>query len=848
MNIKTFFIFILRISFKLRYRLLAIVLTLALGLMGLLFLNVVSTSFQASLNNKAKQLLSSDLAVGARRFLTEQEKADLSAVMQDKIQQTSETIEMFSMLRTRDQQYSRLVEIMAVGSDYPIYGHIDLKQAGRDKRAVPIDQIWISQDLSFEYLESAYVGESLLPINDIVLDASTISWRGVGLAPRIYIAIDSLKKTGLVGKGSTLYQTFHYQLKPEWMQPEKLSLLKQDILNKLTDPSVQVTTPEESSEQVSRMIRYLIDYLGLVSLSALFLSAVGCVYLFRGHLFSMMKSIAVFRVLGLTPKHISLMFMLQLIMVATLASVFALLFAAIAFPQLESLLSEALKSPLNLQLTVEGIVSIFTISILVGTLSCYPQIQHFAGFKLTALLAEDDQYNKGRLRWLFYKYIPAIFIFYALSVWLAHSFVMGSVFFGLFLLSGLLLFVVANLIMRLIDRVLQNRPVVLEKLALLSLIRNPHTTTLSFISLGLGVLLLSVVSLVEVAVHSEFSYNDKSDIPELFLFDIQDEQVEQLSQMLQQEKVAILQSSPLVRARLAKVNGEEFKRRAESEFETREEERSRRFNNRGINLTYANQLNRSEELVDGVFPTKPTLKEIEAAVSLEERYAKRMGLKIGDKIEFDILGVPVTTEITSLRKVKWTSFLPNFFVLFSGDALVNAPKTFLMAVKSPLIPRSQLQSKIVKQFPNISCIDVVQATQKITQIFSQMAIALKVMAIFCLLVGLLVLYAIARDMIDRRQGQVALMKMMGLSSVKIFKITMQEFFMLCYSSIFLGMVVSYGVVLILLAVFFDGGLIFDLNSFIFLIFIVPLIFFILLSHLIYQVLRKSTVQSLILNT
>jgi putative ABC transport system permease protein len=304
----------------------------------------------------------------------------------------------------------------------------------------------------------------------------------------------------------------------------------------------------------------------------------------------------------------------------------------------------------------------------------------------------------------------------------------------------------------------------------------------------------------------------------------------------------------LVRARLAKVNGEEFKRRAESEFETREEERSRRFNNRGINLTYSNQLNRSEELVKGEFPGKPTSNAVEAAVSLEERYAKRMGLKIGDKIEFDILGVPVVTEITSLRKVKWTSFLPNFFVLFSGDDLANAPKTYLMAIKSSRIPRAQLQSMIVKKFPNVSCIDVVQATQKITQIFSQMAIALKVMAIFCLLVGLLVLYAIARDMIDRRQGQVALMKMMGLSPRKIFMITMQEFFMLCYSSILLGISVSYAVVIVLLSVFFDGGLIFDLNSLIFLTVVVPLIFFLLLTHLITRVLRKSTVQSLVLNT
>ena len=54
---------------------------------------------------------------------------------------------------------------------------------------------------------------------------------------------------------------------------------------------------------------------------------------------------------------------------------------------------------------------------------------------------------------------------------------------------------------------------------------------------------------------------------------------------------------------------------------------------------------------------------------MEEGIAKSLKLKLGDTLTFDIAGTPVTATITSLRKVDWDSFRPNFFTLFAPGVL-----------------------------------------------------------------------------------------------------------------------------------------------------------------------------------
>src|SRR5690606_2017992 len=118
-----------------------------------------------------------------------------------------------------------------------------------------------------------------------------------------------------------------------------------------------------------------------------------------------------------------------------------------------------------------------------------------------------------------------------------------------------------------------------------------------------------------------------------------------------------------------------------------------------------------------------------AELSVEVRFAERMGFHVGDILTFDVQGVEVEGEIINLRSVKWTSFQPNFFILVQGGVLNEAPKTFIAAI--PFLAedkRSALQNQIAISFPNVSVIDVVRTVDDVLKTAEKMSWSLELMA------------------------------------------------------------------------------------------------------------------------
>ena len=184
----------------------------------------------------------------------------------------------------------------------------------------------------------------------------------------------------------------------------------------------------------------------------------------------------------------------------------------------------------------------------------------------------------------------------------------------------------------------------------------------------------------------------KDERPSLFLFDIQPEQVEPLQAFMDSSLARIQNMSPLIGARLLKIKGESVN--VEVEGFGREAERARHFRNRTLNLSARAELNSSEKLVSGrdfsgVYDAKVST-VVEA--SLEVRYAQRLGLELGDHFTVDILGMEVEARVINLRKVRWTSFQPNFFVVLQPGLLEDAPRTYLASIVDDRGPKDLSQA------------------------------------------------------------------------------------------------------------------------------------------------------------
>jgi putative ABC transport system permease protein len=219
-------------------------------------------------------------------------------------------------------------------------------------------------------------------------------------------------------------------------------------------------------------------------------------------------------------------------------------------------------------------------------------------------------------------------------------------------------------------------------------------------------------------------------------------------------------------------------------------------------------------------------------ISLESRYAKRIKATIGSIITFDLLGVEFVGKVTSLRKVKWTSFSPNFFITLQEGVVEDAPQTYL-GIVGGLSEQRQLdvQDLIVNKFPNISMINVSELLEKITKIFYSMSIAIKVMAYLCIFVGLFVVFGIIQNQLRRKQYDILLLKSFGMSEKKIIRIFIYQFLQISFLASLFGSSLSLIVGNLLSQFLFEGVWSVDWTYFvsILLVIVVVTLFLVLVS-------------------
>ena len=226
-------------------------------------------------------------------------------------------------------------------------------------------------------------------------------------------------------------------------------------------------------------------------------------------------------------------------------------------------------------------------------------------------------------------------------------------------------------------------------------------------------------------VWEEIERPDNSRVPTFFVFDIQEDQVQGLEDLLIKQGFKLENLSPMVRARLSTINGQVYK--GQYRFDAiRDRDMERMLRARIHNLSYLS----TDQLGDNIVEGSPLLGSYDqsqdklAQISLEKRWADWREIEVGDRIVFDVAGIPIETEVKNLRKVVWTSFQPAFFILMQQGILEDAPKVFLGSIKNiPIEDRLSLQNKIVQIYPNISVIDVSRLVERIFSVIDKITIA-----------------------------------------------------------------------------------------------------------------------------
>ena len=783
------------------------VLCLSLGVVGLLLVETFKISIEDKVNANAKSFIAGDMAISSRRAIAEKDQKTISDFFQRHQLQFSNWIETYSLVSklSPNSELAKLANVNFVSDSFPFYGGIfdeneQLLSRERWQKLHTQRIAYVSQDLAYQLelknFDKIKIGEATFEVQLIFKKDLFSTFRGFSLAPKLFISTNFIKETELIKFGSTA--TYNYSIKTP--PNKKVDLLKIELWNQLEDKTIKVNGPVESSQQISRSINLLIDYLSLITLLTYLLSLVGIYYFSEHYLSKQIKNYAIYKSMGITNGFIFKSNLFHILFLTILGALLSSVLLIAAESSIEMAFAKFVGETLVFNVTLISFFRVLILALIGGVLALSPLIwgalQIPVSIVFKDLPAEISRINK------FY-FFPLLIYVVFLAIVLSHSYKLGFIFIG----TVFILVLIGALIFRLLTTFLEGiarQFSIVFKHAIFMMSRYFTSSFTIFICLLIGMTLTVFIMQIDQSLRNEFTSSDEKRRPDVFMFDLQDSDYEQFMKIAKENQFNITMMSPMIRARLISINGEKTSERVEageSNFQTREEQSSNQMRNRGVNLSYRSHLSWSETIVEGQFNGADCKQEI-CEVSLEQSYARRIKAKLNDLLLFDISGVEIKAKVTSLRSVKWTSFEPNFFILFQPNVINEAPKTYLASFKVINAKEKQMIFKVMaKYFPSVSLLDLSEVVGRVIKVFNLMAQAIKIISILSLMAALIVLMSVSFNHMDIRKKEMSLFFMLGLKKDKIFQIFNWEFICIvlistllaiCFGSCLTFLVMKYG--------------------------------------------------------
>lgn len=284
--------------------------------------------------------------------------------------------------------------------------------------------------------------------------------------------------------------------------------------------------------------------------------------------------------------------------------------------------------------------------------------------------------------------------------------------------------------------------------------RRPMLSVSQVLGFGLTLMAMALIALVRSDLLATWQTQLPEDAPNHFVINILPERLDAFRGLLDERSIETTGLYPIVRGRLAGING------VAPEEREREGEADTRTIRRELNLTWATELPEDNAVTAGRW-LRPQ-DEGRRVVSVEEGVAERLGIGLGDELTFTFGGGEVTVEVVGLRSVQWDSFRPNFFMIFPPGVLERFPATYMTSFHLPAQRKGEIAG-MLKAFPAVTVIDVDRVMEQVRRILQQVTLAVEYVLVFVLLAGFAVLYAALQASLDERLYEGALLRTLGAS-------------------------------------------------------------------------------------
>jgi putative ABC transport system permease protein len=711
----------------------------------------------AALDRQANELLGGDLAVIADKPLPAQFE---EAARKEKLD-IAHTRTFPSMVSAGDKV--NLAEIKAVSDGFPLRGRIRIVQRpGEPEREVnggpERGTVWIGVPLAGRLEIAAgddlMVGRAKLKVGAIITREPDSVLDYFGIAPRVLMHEADLDATGLMQVGSRV--GYRLLLRGE---DDAVNRYRTEMRPQLARGQ-RIEGVRDSRGEVRGALERAQRFLGLASLLSVVLASVAVALSARRFSQRQIDAAAMMRCLGATQADLMGIHAWQFVALGLAACVIGGLVGYAAQAVLASWLSTFFTVTLPLpgpMPALRGVVIGFVL-LLGFTL---PPLLRLRNVSTLRVLRRDMAAAEPLSAAAF---ALGFAVLSALIVWQAGDVKMGSIALGVFAAALAVAALAGYAMIRVIAR-MRGAASGPWRYGLANLRRRTGGSLVQVMALGLGLMAMLMLTLVRTELISRWQQSMPKDMPNRFAINIQSDQLAGVRGYFDELKMATPDLYPMVRGRLITINDRAVAGRKFTD------ERAGRLAEREFNLSWAEHARPDNKVVAGKFWAPD---DTQPQFSVEEGIAQSLDIKLGDTLSFDVAGSKFSAKVTSLRKVDWDSFKPNFFVIASPQLLKSYPASWITSFHLPS-GREDVVTHLVKRFPNVSVIDLSAIMAQVQRITDQVSRAVEFVFLFAIAAGLVVLFAAIVSTQDERIFEGAILRTVGASRRQLAVMQLAEF-------------------------------------------------------------------------
>lgn len=755
-----------RDSRKNRSRLLLFISSIVLGIAALVAVYSFKDNLENDINNQAKELTGADLIIESRRTVEPNTLKSIENLGDERAQERT----FASMVYFVKNGGSRLIQIKALQGNYPFYGKIEtnpIKAAAtfQDGKSALVDQTLMLQ-YDAKVGDSIKVGDVTFAIAGILQKAPGQTGISASIAPIVYIPLKYLEETGLTKIGSRITYRFYYK----FSKADDLEKIIKSQESKLEKEGLTIETVASKKEETGRSFRDMSRFLSLSGFIALLLGCIGVGSAIHVYIQEKLSTIATLRCLGLKSRHAFFIYLIQISVIGFIGAVLGSVLGTLIQFLLPIVLKDFLPVEITMQISWWAIAQGIILGLIISILFALPSLLGVRKISpLNAIRAsfENQLPKRDPLKWVVYL-LMLVFVF-GFTYLQMKSLVQTTAFTLAILIAFLLLMLFSKVLMFLVRKFVPLSWSYLWRQGFANLYRPNNQTLMLTVSIGLSTAFICTLFFVQGILISRVTLSSGANQPNMVMFDIQNTQKEELAQLTKKYKLPLMNQVPIITMRIEEINGKKLAADSSNANAFRSE----------LRATYQDTLTVAEKVTAGVWTGKVAAPDAPIYVSLEQGYAKRINVKVKDKILFNVQGMLIPTVVGSLREVNWGRLQTNFRVVFPAGVLESAPQFHVLMTRVPSKEVSaKYQRDVVQAFPNISMIDLELVLKLLDELLDKISFVIRFMAGFSMATGWIVLLSAVLTSKNQRIKESILLRTMGASSKQILIINAVEYFFL----------------------------------------------------------------------